>query len=150
MYYGLSNFYQNHRRYVKSRDDSQLNGDMQSLTVWIHYKSNNTWLRPQEANKMHCHTAECVAGSKRFQAWTPKTLRWNFSAHRTLLLFIQRMLKPENDLPSVRILLSGGNMHSVLVRRHSALYSHRLFQYTPADLAGLCISSALQGFGFPF
>lgn len=33
MYYGLSNFYQNHRRYVKSRDDSQLNGDAESLTV---------------------------------------------------------------------------------------------------------------------
>lgn len=32
MYYGLSNFYQNHRRYVKSRDDSQLNGDTFSLT----------------------------------------------------------------------------------------------------------------------
>ncbi|KAJ0061322.1 hypothetical protein NL108_014985, partial [Boleophthalmus pectinirostris] len=32
MYYGLSNFYQNHRRYVKSRDDSQLNGDLTSLT----------------------------------------------------------------------------------------------------------------------
>lgn len=31
MYYGLSNFYQNHRRYVKSRDDSQLNGDSESL-----------------------------------------------------------------------------------------------------------------------
>ncbi|KAM8954448.1 cell cycle control protein 50A [Pelodytes ibericus] len=31
MYYGLSNFYQNHRRYVKSRDDSQLNGDANSL-----------------------------------------------------------------------------------------------------------------------
>uniref|UniRef100_A0A3Q0R1J1 Cell cycle control protein n=1 Tax=Amphilophus citrinellus TaxID=61819 RepID=A0A3Q0R1J1_AMPCI len=31
MYYGLSNFYQNHRRYVKSRDDSQLNGNMESL-----------------------------------------------------------------------------------------------------------------------
>ncbi|KAG8444868.1 hypothetical protein GDO86_009863 [Hymenochirus boettgeri] len=31
MYYGLSNFYQNHRRYVKSRDDSQLNGDKNSL-----------------------------------------------------------------------------------------------------------------------
>ncbi|XP_071377943.1 cell cycle control protein 50A-like isoform X2 [Centroberyx affinis] len=31
MYYGLSNFYQNHRRYVKSRDDSQLNGDRSSL-----------------------------------------------------------------------------------------------------------------------
>lgn len=27
VYYGLSNFYQNHRRYVKSRDDNQLLGD---------------------------------------------------------------------------------------------------------------------------
>lgn len=26
IYYGLSNFYQNHRRYVKSRDDRQLLG----------------------------------------------------------------------------------------------------------------------------
>lgn len=26
MYYGLTNFYQNHRRYVKSRDDAQLAG----------------------------------------------------------------------------------------------------------------------------
>ena len=33
MYYGFSNFYQNHRRYVKSRDDSQLNGDKTSLLV---------------------------------------------------------------------------------------------------------------------
>lgn len=33
MYYGLSNFYQNHRRYVKSRDDSQLNGDLSALKV---------------------------------------------------------------------------------------------------------------------
>lgn len=31
MYYGLSNFYQNHRRYVKSRDDGQLNGDPSAL-----------------------------------------------------------------------------------------------------------------------
>ena len=30
MYYGLSNFYQNHRRYVKSRDVSQLNGQTDS------------------------------------------------------------------------------------------------------------------------
>lgn len=30
MYYGLKNFYQNHRRYVKSRDDNQLLGE--SLT----------------------------------------------------------------------------------------------------------------------
>ncbi|XP_075249506.1 cell cycle control protein 50A-like [Convolutriloba macropyga] len=27
MYYGLKNFYQNHRRYVKSRDDNQLRGE---------------------------------------------------------------------------------------------------------------------------
>ncbi|XP_034383124.1 cell cycle control protein 50A-like [Cyclopterus lumpus] len=32
VYYGLSNFYQNHRRYVKSRDDGQLNGNEKSLT----------------------------------------------------------------------------------------------------------------------
>ncbi|XP_068198838.1 cell cycle control protein 50A-like [Antennarius striatus] len=31
MYYGLTNFYQNHRRYVKSRDDRQLNGDPGAL-----------------------------------------------------------------------------------------------------------------------
>ena len=30
MYYGLTNFYQNHRRYVKSRDDNQLLGDIRS------------------------------------------------------------------------------------------------------------------------
>lgn len=30
MYYGLSNFYQNHRRYVKSRDDFQLLGKLDS------------------------------------------------------------------------------------------------------------------------
>lgn len=28
MYYGLTNFYQNHRRYVKSRDDAQLLGQL--------------------------------------------------------------------------------------------------------------------------
>lgn len=28
LYYGLTNFYQNHRRYVKSRDDKQLYGDI--------------------------------------------------------------------------------------------------------------------------
>lgn len=30
MYYGLSNFYQNHRRYVKSRDDNQLLGILET------------------------------------------------------------------------------------------------------------------------
>ncbi|XP_029173018.1 cell cycle control protein 50A isoform X2 [Nylanderia fulva] len=31
MYYGLTNFYQNHRRYVKSRDDNQLLGKLDEL-----------------------------------------------------------------------------------------------------------------------
>lgn len=31
LYYGLTNFYQNHRRYVKSRDDKQLYGDLASI-----------------------------------------------------------------------------------------------------------------------
>ena len=30
MYYGLTNYYQNHRRYVKSRDDNQLLGKDQN------------------------------------------------------------------------------------------------------------------------
>ena len=30
LYYGLTNFYQNHRRYVRSRDDNQLHGDEMS------------------------------------------------------------------------------------------------------------------------
>lgn len=33
MYYGLSNFYQNHRRYVRSRDDLQLNGKLDEKKV---------------------------------------------------------------------------------------------------------------------
>lgn len=32
MYYGLSNYYQNHRRYVKSRDDDQLLGKIETYT----------------------------------------------------------------------------------------------------------------------
>eukprot|EP00794_Sanderia_malayensis_P016780 gene16780-18475_t len=30
MYYGLSNYYQNHRRYVRSKDDSQLHGTLKA------------------------------------------------------------------------------------------------------------------------
>ena len=33
LYYGLSNFYQNHRTYVKSRDDNQLYGNLDNLTA---------------------------------------------------------------------------------------------------------------------
>ena len=30
VYYGLTNFYQNHRRYVRSRDDNQIHGNSMS------------------------------------------------------------------------------------------------------------------------
>lgn len=33
MYYSLTNFYQNHRRYVKSRDDNQLLGTSLSFSA---------------------------------------------------------------------------------------------------------------------
>lgn len=33
IYYGLSNFYQNHRRYVKSRDDHQLLGALGDVST---------------------------------------------------------------------------------------------------------------------
>lgn len=33
MYYGLTNFYQNHRRYVKSRDDEQLLGEFKAVSA---------------------------------------------------------------------------------------------------------------------
>ena len=32
MYYRLTNFYQNHRRYVSSRDDNQLDGDPREVS----------------------------------------------------------------------------------------------------------------------
>jgi hypothetical protein len=32
VYYGLTNFYQNHRRYVKSRDNQQLNGQYKEIS----------------------------------------------------------------------------------------------------------------------
>lgn len=48
MYYGLTNYYQNHRRYVKSRDDSQLLGQL-SKTVssdCVPFATNNETNQP--------------------------------------------------------------------------------------------------------
>lgn len=58
MYYGLSNFYQNHRRYVKSRDDSQLNGDMESLKVFQQGVSITHDWEDRVPLKMHYFTAK--------------------------------------------------------------------------------------------
>lgn len=43
MYYGLTNFYQNHRRYVKSRDDNQLLGRLSKTVAYdcIPFNINN-------------------------------------------------------------------------------------------------------------
>lgn len=46
MYYGLTNFYQNHRRYVKSRDDNQLLGKLSDIVSgdcepFAYYEVNN-------------------------------------------------------------------------------------------------------------
>lgn len=49
IYYGLSNFYQNHRRYVKSRDDNQLLGKLEnpvSVDCIPFHKDNNLPIAP--------------------------------------------------------------------------------------------------------
>ncbi|EZA57466.1 Cell cycle control protein 50A [Ooceraea biroi] len=51
MYYGLTNFYQNHRRYVKSRDDNQLLGKLNELVStdcepFAYEEVNNTYKKP--------------------------------------------------------------------------------------------------------
>jgi len=45
LYYGLTNFYQNHRRYVKSRSDAQLLGDIK-----VAEKDCSPFLRPNETD----------------------------------------------------------------------------------------------------
>eukprot|EP00088_Acartia_fossae_P017451 TRINITY_DN19906_c0_g1_i11.p1 TRINITY_DN19906_c0_g1~~TRINITY_DN19906_c0_g1_i11.p1 ORF type:complete len:384 (-),score=74.79 TRINITY_DN19906_c0_g1_i11:69-1220(-) len=45
IYYGLTNFYQNHRRYVKSRSDAQLLGDIKNAG-----DDCSPFLRPNESN----------------------------------------------------------------------------------------------------
>jgi len=54
IYYGLTNFYQNHRRYVKSRDDKQLYGDLSSQS-----KECQPFLNP--ANESDKFFAPCGA-----------------------------------------------------------------------------------------
>lgn len=73
MYYGLSNFYQNHRRYVKSRDDSQLNGDMESLLVTLTRLFNNTGRRSHGAFEnalSHCETSAPVISAREHEILT--------------------------------------------------------------------------------
>ncbi|XP_054162419.1 cell cycle control protein 50A-like [Oppia nitens] len=46
-YYGLTNFYQNHRRYVKSRDDRQLLGEIKGSTECAPFdQKDDKWFAP--------------------------------------------------------------------------------------------------------
>lgn len=56
MYYGLTNFYQNHRRYVKSRDDNQLLGKLSDLV-----SSDCAPFAYDEANSVKIPIAPCGA-----------------------------------------------------------------------------------------
>lgn len=49
VYYGLSNFYQNHRRYVKSRDDNQLLGSPETVSSECH-PFQYAWDKSQQKN----------------------------------------------------------------------------------------------------
>ncbi|CAL4157023.1 unnamed protein product, partial [Meganyctiphanes norvegica] len=72
MYYGLDNFYQNHRRYVKSRDDKQLRGNsMSSLSTDCSPfdkdpDNNNRWIAPcgAIANSMFNDTLTLVTSEE--------------------------------------------------------------------------------------
>lgn len=58
IYYGLTNFYQNHRRYVKSRDDKQLYGDLTSKN-----KDCSPFLASQENPDMTYAPCGAIANS---------------------------------------------------------------------------------------
>jgi len=55
IYYGLTNFYQNHRRYVKSRSDKQLLGDLTNTNT-----DCSPFLRPNESDNTQVY-APCGA-----------------------------------------------------------------------------------------
>jgi hypothetical protein len=74
IYYGLTNFYQNHRRYVKSRDDRQLLGEIKGSTECAPFdKSGNKWYAPcgAIANSIFNDTFKI---QRYFDKTTPKTI----------------------------------------------------------------------------
>jgi hypothetical protein len=53
IYYGLTNYFQNHRRYVRSRDDNQLHGETVSISTlnrdchpYLKKEFNSTYSQP--------------------------------------------------------------------------------------------------------
>ncbi|KAF6020930.1 TMEM30A [Bugula neritina] len=61
MYYGLDNFYQNHRRYVKSRDDVQLLGEVRTLTGLTELSTDCNPYRTIESGGTEMLVAPCGA-----------------------------------------------------------------------------------------
>ena len=77
LYYGLENFYQNHRRYVKSRDDNQLLGDLDSAPS----TNCNPFLTDDTSNKTFVPCG-AIANSLfsdviTLQYKDPSTQKWN-------------------------------------------------------------------------
>ncbi|XP_043248954.1 cell cycle control protein 50A isoform X1 [Colletes gigas] len=74
MYYGLTNFYQNHRRYVKSRDDNQLLGqlsDVVSVDCGPFAFDGNKSIVPCGAIANSLFSDELKLFSKRHTEWVP-------------------------------------------------------------------------------
>ncbi|XP_076169986.1 cell cycle control protein 50A isoform X2 [Ptiloglossa arizonensis] len=75
MYYGLTNFYQNHRRYVKSRDDNQLLGklspDISADCEPFAFDANNTLIVPCGAIANSLFSDELELHSKRHNLKVP-------------------------------------------------------------------------------
>lgn len=61
VYYGLTNFFQNHRRYVKSRDDVQLNG--QSVTASSINTDCKPYDKPNSSSSEYYAPAGAIANS---------------------------------------------------------------------------------------
>lgn len=94
VYYGLSNFYQNHRRYVKSRDDSQLNGNLKSLRVRTRSPTRGeTCVRSQAAVlKLLNGSLYKIKDTSPRESW--ETLTSAESGHNVVLLTFSLLLFP--------------------------------------------------------
>ncbi|VDN57461.1 unnamed protein product [Dracunculus medinensis] len=87
-YYGLNNYYQNHRRYMKSRSDSQLLGDLNSVGDCEPYARMNTSMGEKViapcgaiANSMFNDTFELYVGNS-LVPWTYVGVVWPVDKER--------------------------------------------------------------------
>lgn len=81
VYYGLSNFYQNHRRYVKSRDDNQLLGNPKTVSSEC-YPFQYAWDQSQQ-KMLPIAPCGAIANSKFNDSFTLKDGKSDISVQRT-------------------------------------------------------------------